>query len=185
MLPRWSYRDLLVVLVRVGHGAVHIGVVVGIVLGRVVRVLGGVLVAQVLLDEHTVQWKIVTKLWVFHCLAQLPYQFCPNPFRVLTGRATPFGQWKWNSDRSLSTETPMNFTKVEKVELTRAIRPSLLGHGRHHHSGGDGGGGGEALALLALLVLLQQLRRAPVRRRQAVPKRRPFGVPVGCGGNTI
>ena len=72
-------------------------------------------------------------------------------------------------------------TKVETAELNRAIRPSLLGHGRHH----PGGGGGEALAPLALLVLLQQLRRAPIRWRQAVPKRRPFSVTVGCGGNYI
>ena len=68
------------VLVRVGHGAVHIGVVVGVVLGRVVRVLRGVLVAQVLLVKHTVQSKVV-----LHCLANQLYQFCPIPF-LHTGR---------------------------------------------------------------------------------------------------
>ena len=44
-------RVALDLVVGVGHGAVHVGVVVAVVLGGIVRVLGGVLVAQILLKK--------------------------------------------------------------------------------------------------------------------------------------
>ena len=44
-------RVALALVVGVGHGAVHVGVVVAVVLGRVVRVLGGVLVPKILLNK--------------------------------------------------------------------------------------------------------------------------------------
>ena len=44
--------QLAALVVGVGHGAVHVGVVVAVVLGRVVRILGGVLVAQILLRKN-------------------------------------------------------------------------------------------------------------------------------------
>ena len=49
---RVALLQLAALVVGVGHGAVHVGVVVAVVLGRVVRILGGVLVAQILLRKN-------------------------------------------------------------------------------------------------------------------------------------
>ena len=48
---RVALLQLAALVVGVGHGAVHVGVVVAVVLGRVVWVLGGVLVPKILLNK--------------------------------------------------------------------------------------------------------------------------------------